>query len=160
MSLKKFLTKHDIKGALPDKRVATVAVVHGKHLLMGKRRDNGRWTVPGGHANDGEALHIAGARELEEESGIKTHHSNLTPMGESEIVKNDKGQTVEVQPYKFKPSKKPGTSMTDDPDAEVARWHWIDVSKGLPKHIATNMHVPRGRNVLMKRLNLHGDAER
>lgn len=158
-ALKKYLAKNDtegrFKGALPDKRLATVAVMHGKHVLMGKRRDNGRWTTPGGHAEDDEPFHLAAVRELEEESGIKAHHSDLTQLGPSKTVKTDDGKTIEVQPYKYRPRGRPATSMKEDPDAEVTRWTWVDCSKGLPKHVRDNLHVPMHKNALLPRLGLN-----
>ncbi len=144
----------------PDKRVATVAVMHGSHLLMGKRRDNGKWTTPGGHANDGEELHDAAIRELEEESGITCDHHEIEPLAEPKIVTNDKGESVQVQPFCHLVDERPNTSMKEDPDAEVQRWKWVDTAKGLPDDIKKNLHVPIKRNALMKGLGLHsGDKD-
>lgn len=153
MSLRKFMSKSGEPH--PDKRVDTVAVVHGKHLLMGKRRDNGRYTTPGGHAEDGEPFHAAAARELEEEAGIKAHHTELVPMGGAKTVKGDDGKTIQVQPYLYRPRRgKPPTSMKQDPDGEVNRWSWVDCSDGLPKHVRENLHVPMHKNALLPRLGL------
>ncbi len=135
-----------------DKRVATVAVMHGDHMLLGKRRDNGKFTVPGGHANDGEHPHAAALRELNEEAGIEPRHGKLEPLGKSKTVTNDKGETVEVHPFKFTVEKRPGTTMREDPDGEVHRWNWVNTSKGIPKDVRENLHVPLDRNVLMERL--------
>ncbi len=143
----------------PDRRVATVAVMHGQHLLMGKRRDNGKWTTPGGHANDGEDLHSAAVRELEEESGIKAGKHELTPLAEPKTVENDKGESVQVQPFKHQVDERPNTSMKDDPDAEIQRWKWVDTAKGLPDDIKGNLHVPIERNALMKSLGLHSGSK-
>ena len=143
----------------PDKRVATVAVMHGSHLLMGKRRDNGKWTTPGGHANDGEDLHSAAVRELEEESGIKAEEHEIEPLAEPKIVWNDKGETVQVQPFKHEPSDRPSTSMKEDPDGEVHRWKWVDTAKGLPDDIKKDLHVPIERNALMQSLGLHSGSK-
>ncbi len=157
--LKKYIDGKRAKGSdglpdIPDKTVATVAVLHGDHILMGKRRDNGKWTVPGGHANPGESHHEAAARELKEESGIEADHGELRKLGESKTVTNDKGEKVEVVPFAFKPKDRPKTSMTDDPDAEVHRWKWVDCKDGLPDDIKSKLHIPANRHVLFQRIGL------
>lgn len=47
--------------------------------------------------------------------------------------------------------------MRDDPDAEVHRWQWVDVSKGLPDHIKKDLHVPIHQNVLRSALGHNND---
>src|SRR3989304_3613730 len=76
-----------------DGEVASIAVMNGDLLLMGKRRDNKRWTLPGGHLNPGESPHDGGLRELFEESGIQAQQLNtlgqrgvLTPTGKFILV--------------------------------------------------------------------------
>lgn len=49
--------------------------------------------------------------------------------------------------------------MGKDPDAEVHRWQWVDVSKGLPKDIAENLHVPIKDNVLHHELGHKGEGD-
>ena len=48
--------------------------------------------------------------------------------------------------------------MLDDPDKEVERWRWIDISKGLPEDIRNNLHVPIDRNILMQTMGLDKDV--
>lgn len=157
-ALEKYMAKngHEATSA-PKKRVATVAVFHGKHLLMGKRRDSGKWTTPGGHAEGDEPMHEAAARELAEEAGIKAHHTHLQPLTAPKRVTTDKGETIEVQPFKYEVKDRPNTSMKRDPDAEVHRWHWVDTSNGLPEDIKNNLHVPMERNALLPCLGLGDD---
>lgn len=158
-ALKKYMAKRgDELPDEPKKRVATVAVMHGNHLLMGKRRDNGKWTTPGGHAEGDEDLHSAAVRELEEESGLKAHHSHISPLAEAKTVQTDKGESIKVQPFKYEVAARPNTSMKQDPDAEVHRWTWVDISDGLPDDIKNNLHVPMERNALLPCLGL-GDGE-
>lgn len=148
-ALRKYLKQPE-----PDRRVATVAVMHGPHLLMGMRRDNGKWTTPGGHADNGEDLHSAAVRELEEESGIVADHSQLEPLAYPKIVSNEKGETVEVQPFAHHVEARPSLTGSDDPDAEIKRWKWVDISGGLPDDIRKNLHVPFERNALCQALGL------
>jgi 8-oxo-dGTP pyrophosphatase MutT (NUDIX family) len=133
-----------------NRRVATVAVKVGNHLLMGKRRDNEKWTVPGGHANEGEDSLAAARRELMEETGIELTEEDVKPLGEMHKAADD----LEIYPYQAELNERPTTSMIEDPDGEVYRWRWIDVSEGLPSEQAGSMHVPMERNVLIQRLGL------
>lgn len=141
-----------------ERRIATVAIQHGNHMLMGKRRDNGKWTVPGGHVDPGETMHQGALREVEEESGLQLAPGDVQPLGEM-VSKTAHGgtDTIHVQPYVAKLAKRPTTTMKDDPDGEVHRWNWVDVSKGLPAHIHKALHVPAESNVLLQRLGLAGE---
>lgn len=114
---------------------------------------------PWGHADDGEDLHSAAVRELEEESGIRAPHHALEPLADPKIVTNDKGETVEVQPFVHQVDKRPSLTGSDDPDAEIKRWKWVDISGGLPDDIKNSLHVPFERNALMQSLGLtdYGD---
>lgn len=155
-------TKHwgeDEEVSKADRRIATVAIKHGNHLLMGKRRDNQRWTVPGGHVDPEEDMHQGALREVEEESGLKLDHSDLKPLSDVQNLKDHKGEPVQVQPFHVQLNEKPKTTMKEDPDAEVHRWQWVDVSDGLPEHIKNNLHVPAERNTLMHHLGLVDKGE-
>lgn len=136
------------------RRVASVAVQHGNHILMGKRRDNGKWTTPGGHLEADEDFPTGAMRELLEETGIQAQLEEIKQLSEVHKLKDKEGKDLHVQPFRVKLSERPQTSMMTDPDKEVHRWQWVDVSQGLPKDIAMNMHTPPERNCLMKSLGL------
>lgn len=42
-----------------------------RHVLLVGSRRNGRWGLPKGHLDDGEASHVAAAREAFEEAGVR-----------------------------------------------------------------------------------------
>ncbi|GGQ92675.1 NUDIX domain-containing protein [Deinococcus ruber] len=46
-------------------------------LLMIRRRDNGRWDLPGGGVEPGEDVEHAARRELHEETGLTPHDLHL-----------------------------------------------------------------------------------
>jgi hypothetical protein len=123
---------------------------------MGKRRDNGKWTTPGGHLEADEDFPTGAMRELLEETGIQAKIADLKPMSEIHKLKDKGGKELQVQPFKIELSERPSTSMMNDPDGEVHRWQWIDTSDGLPKDIINNMHVPLERNCLMKAIGMVG----
>jgi hypothetical protein len=67
-------------------QIASVAVVNADgRVLFGKRRDDGRWTLPGGHLEPGEAPIVGAARELAEETGIVVPTSRLVPLGKGRV---------------------------------------------------------------------------
>lgn len=52
------------------KPAAAVAILNGNNILMLKRRDNGKWTMPGGTLEYGESLAECAVREVREEAGL------------------------------------------------------------------------------------------
>jgi 8-oxo-dGTP pyrophosphatase MutT (NUDIX family) len=139
------------KRAAADKAVSTVAVVRGGKLLMGRRRDNGRWTCPGGHLEDHEDPLMGAVRELREESGLEADPKQLSHLKTVKVVKPDGGKLT-VHAYCLHLGGAQRTTMRGDPDGEVHRWHWVNYAGGLSAQIAGNLHVPMERNVLMKAL--------
>lgn len=134
-----------------DAEVASVAVMNGDKLLVGKRRDNGKWTLPGGHLNPGESPHDGGLRELYEESGIQAHQ--LTTLGQRGVV-TDQGKFVMVYAYYLPVDTKLTTKL--DPDEEITEWRWVNTANGLPKYVTENLHV--SRNFVLNCLGLQKSA--
>ena len=109
---------------------------------MGKRRDNGKYTTPGGHLDRGEDPLDGAVRELKEESGIEVEPNELKYL---RTIKNPKNGYI-VHGYEYRLKKDVTTSMKNDPDGEVYRWHFMDVNKIEDK----DLHVPRSKgNVLL-----------
>lgn len=127
----------------------SVALFAGTQLLMGKRRDNGKWTLPGGGLEPNELPFMGALRELEEEAGFEA--LSLTPLG-AETVQGRTGRTVTVHAYKASVNEPIATRTSQDPDLEVAAWEWVETSKGLPKEIVENLQSPR--NVVLMKLRL------
>ena len=129
------------------KRVAAIAILNDHHMLMGRRRDNQKFTNPGGHLNPGEDPKAGAAREVQEETGLVLD-PHLFRHLETRIVKKPDGTRIEVHGFRVDLREKPATSMKEDPDAEVHRWQWIKLDTDLD-HIADNLHVPIEDNVLL-----------
>lgn len=127
----------------------TIAVMANQTLLlMGKRRDNGKWTMPGGGLNPKESPIMGALRELQEEAGVEP--GSLSYLG-SEIVEGRSGRLVCVYCYRLD-TFRIGTNSSRDPDSEVENWEWVDVASGIPGYVARNLQSPR--NVLLKKLGL------
>lgn len=56
---------------------AAVAILNGEKVLMLKRKDNGKWTLPGGTMELDESLIDCALREVQEESGLKVCISDI-----------------------------------------------------------------------------------
>lgn len=139
------------------KEVGCVGVVYDGKMLMGKRRDNGKWTNPGGHLDPGEKPVDGAVRELYEEAGIKVDPSDLKHLISEDVI-TPKGEKYKIHAYKLDLGKKPPTSMKEDPDAEVHRWQWIKYDGGMSKDVLENLHSPK--NCILKAMGiLEGPAK-
>ncbi len=130
------------------KQIASIGVMSSGKLLMGRRRDNGRWTIPGGHCDAGEQPLQGALRELYEEAGIKAH--SLIRLG-SERVTTFEGKQIVVHAFKLDTFTQT-TTVRNDPDMEVHRWEWVDTFPHLPLEVLTNLHSPK--NVVLRYLGL------
>jgi 8-oxo-dGTP pyrophosphatase MutT (NUDIX family) len=132
------------------KEVSTVGVFNAEgKILMGKRHDTGKWTNPGGHLDPNELPEKGALRETLEESGIELQDSQLTHL-ETRDVTTPKGELYKIHAFKATVPAGTSTSMKNDPDGEVHRWHWCAVP--LSKDILENLHSPD--NVLLQALGL------
>jgi len=136
-----------LKKAGVQKQVAAVGVICDSKFLMGKRKDNGKWTQPGGHMEEGETPMEGAIRELKEETGIVAKESDLKSIG-SKIVADGK---IKVHGFIMDCKDKPKSSMLQDPDEEVYRWLWKPME--LPQDVKENLHVPKG-NIIFDHLKI------
>lgn len=110
------------------KRVSLVTVFRDGLLLLGKRNDNGSWTLPGGGADEGESPLDCAVRELYEETGIDTDDLQLV---DERTVGDLAISTFEC----FVDEDVPPPSGDSDPDKECSFYAWFDVSDGVPKGV-------------------------
>lgn len=118
------------------KSVSVIAAFneHGM-LLMGRRRDTGKFSLPGGHAEPGEDPLSTAVRELWEET--KLHPRRIELVGTKDVG----GAVAEVHISVFRALVEGNPSGSDDPDQEFIGFEWVDMSTGkYPPEIAEALH--------------------
>lgn len=125
-------------------RCALITCYNGQgQLLMGKRNDNERYTLPGGHIEEGESPHDAAVRELYEETGLRSQ--SLSFLKEYALTNG-------TELYCFSAYVTGEPHSKNDPDDEVSEWEWIDVEEGLPPKVYDHLHGPQDQQNLIKQL--------
>lgn len=138
------------ESAKKRKVVASVAVFNpqGK-MLWGLRNDTKKWTMPGGHLEEGEKPLKGAIRELFEEAGLKPN--DIESLGNEEVDSWDGKSKILVHAFKAMCDGK--AHSKNDPDEECDKWDWVDLKDGkLPEGIASKLHSPK--NVTLKLLGL------
>lgn len=130
-------------------RAATIVVKRDGQLLMGKRRDTGRWTLPGGVVERSESMHQGALRELSEETGIGTKRLHF--LG-ARMVEPEQGKQVQVNMYQHKADAEVEPNASLDPDNEIEEFVWVPLAGPLPEEIANNLQHPN--NVALAHLGL------
>lgn len=120
-------------------RAATIIVRKGDQFLMGKRRDTGRWTLPGGIVEDGESHHQGGVRELKEETGLEA--TKLKFLG-GRVVESEKDRQTHLNIYEYHHDEKRRPSNKLDPDKELSEFRWLSSTEPLPEDVAGNLQHP------------------
>lgn len=127
---------------------SSVCVKNGESLLFGKRRDSGKYTMPGGKKEGNESPYQTAIRELFEESGLDAN--DITYIGNQY---NDEGVLVHAFLYDVagvEPDQRQVTSKYD-PDEEVSEWFWVKPGTQAWNEVMTNLQHPK--NVCLKLLN-------
>jgi 8-oxo-dGTP diphosphatase len=114
--------------ARPEVCVGAVAVAGDRLLLVRRGRDpgRGRWSVPGGRVEAGEALAAAVVRELVEETGVAGTCGEL--LGVAERV--DADHHFVILDYRVEVSEV--TPPVPGTDADGAEWVALPAVRGLP----------------------------
>ena len=119
-------------------QIASVAVVDASgRVLFGKRRDDGRWTLPGGHLEPGEAPIAGAARELAEETRIVVPTTRLAPLGKGRVG------DYEIHAFRLDLARDDASQtgkLGNDPDDEMSELRWSGRDDA---EILSNLHSPR-----------------
>jgi 8-oxo-dGTP pyrophosphatase MutT (NUDIX family) len=100
-------------------------------IMLGKRREDGMWTGPGGSANVSEHPKAAAIREAFEEANLQIKLRDLKELP-SVVVGNGKVCHCFLV---YVDSKKTKVHSGNDPDKEVHRWEWFGLQDPLPGKI-------------------------
>ncbi|MEU6680917.1 NUDIX hydrolase [Streptomyces sp. NPDC046925] len=133
----------------PDKPIrltADVVLLAARHILLIERKwapFEGRWALPGGHVDSGETSRAAGARELQEETGITVPAADLRLVRTFDAPGRDpRGRYVSVAYTATLPSLIQPTAGTD---AASARWWPLDMLPDLAFDHAEIVAAARNR---------------
>ena len=122
-------------------KVSVIAIHHPEFhdlILHGKRRDNNKWSLPGGGADNGESKLKCAIRELKEETGLTI--KDLKYWGKKTV--KDGSKTIEVSLFIGKCPKNLNLKVCGDPDDEMMHFKFLSPTDH------TNLHVPMNRNIL------------
>ncbi len=119
-------------------------------LLMGRRLDNDKYTLPGGHKEDDETPAECAEREMYEEAGLRVRHLGFLGAGR---LQTHKGRDYVISSFRCVSHDTPNSD--NDPDNEVETWEWIDVDSEKFQDILKNLHSPK--NVTLVMLGLQDD---
>jgi 8-oxo-dGTP pyrophosphatase MutT (NUDIX family) len=106
-------------------------------VLMGKRNDTEKWTVPAGHIEKGECPFAGMARELKEETGLDAKSMKLVKAGFKEKVLLYLF-TIEVDPQQE-------VDTSNDPDNECDDFTYED-----PFDHIDELHIEAEKNWALK----------
>lgn len=106
-----------------------------------RRKDSGKWTLPGGHFEEDETAVQAAVRELWEETGIEAAPSDLESLGYGKVGR------YEIHSFLYVPDEIPVPHGDNDPDEEAADFLWFDEPPSKP-------HVPHEKNVTLVLMGL------
>lgn len=138
-------------------KIVTVGLISGDEILTGRRRDNGKWTNPGGHMDEGEEIQDAAVREVLEETGIQIDKSQLTHISSEMINSHRTGKDFVVHVFTASIPKKKG-DIKADPDKEFSVLKWVKIHPDTPELKPENRHA-KVDSVLVHLFGLNNSLE-
>lgn len=127
-------------------KVSVIAIPHPNFpglFLHGRRRDNKKWTIPGGGADSGESKKSCAIRELKEETGLSI--KSLTLWGTRTYIKG--GKKIEVSLFVGKCPDNLNLKVKQDPDDEMECFKFLNPLSH------KDLHVPIDSNIMREYLN-------
>lgn len=133
------------------KPAAAVAIVESGKLLMLRRSDNGKWTMPGGTMDFGESIHDCAIREIKEESGLTISITDIigTYSNPNIIVAYSDGEVRQEFTVLYK-GEVLGGNINLDSESTAYRWVPLNEVKSIDM---TNSQLKRVNDVIEYLLN-------
>lgn len=116
---------------------AAVAVVNGDKLLMLKRGDNAKWTMPGGTLDFGESLIECATREVKEETGLDVNVVDVigTYTDPNILVAYSDGEVRQEFTIVYASDKFDGDIQLDE---ESTAYRWISFDEVMGMEMASS----------------------
>jgi ADP-ribose pyrophosphatase YjhB (NUDIX family) len=97
-----------------------------QHLLLTKRTDNGRWSLPAGIVEPGEQPAEAIIREVAEETGVVAHADRLALLTAEPETAYANGDRVQYIAMCFRCSYVSGEAVVADEESTAVAWFATD----------------------------------
>lgn len=126
---------------------AAVALVDsGGHILLLRRKDNDKWTMPGGTLDFGESLTDCAIREVREETGLQIRITGLigTYTDPHILIAYSDGEVRQEFTLVYAAEIESGNLKIDDESKEAA---WVPLSSALDLPLADSQRR-RLKNVI------------
>ena len=100
-------------------------------ILLVRRADNGRWSVPGGYMEPGESVTEACAREVLEETGVHVRVGQLVAVYNSPhiLLEYPDGNRLQLVVLHFAAQLVGGTLRTSEETTEVGYFSRADIER-------------------------------
>ncbi|QRQ79394.1 NUDIX domain-containing protein [Glutamicibacter protophormiae] len=112
-----------------------VVVLDGDRVLLVRRADNGKWTLPAGIIEPGEEASHTAAREVLEETGVDCEITDLLGVGVTAPTVYPNGDHAQYLDIVFKAAHRSGQAVRgDDENLEVGYFDLDDRPQLPPLH--------------------------
>jgi ADP-ribose pyrophosphatase YjhB (NUDIX family) len=111
-------------------------------IVMGLRKDAKKWTLPGGHLNEGEDPKTGALRELKEEADFSPSPVHVKFLGSKEVdCADNQKRCIHAFQTMIHESKIDELSPENDPDKEVHEWKHIPLKNNcIPYDVFDNLY--------------------
>jgi 8-oxo-dGTP pyrophosphatase MutT (NUDIX family) len=101
-------------------------------VLLGRRADNGAWSLPGGIIEPGEEPADAAVREIFEETGVIAVPEALAAVTVFGPITYENGDVVRYLEVLFRCRAVGGSARVNDSESVEVSWHALDTLADLP----------------------------
>ena len=132
------------------KKSVVAMIEHDGRILVGKRRDSGRWSFIGGGVDGDETLRQAMSREVLEEVGIAIKPDDFSLVSSNQVGSRDGSEIISVTVFKAEFSSEPEVDVSNDIDQEFTEA--VFLSKSYIADGGLEMHIEPKKNLVIQEL--------